>query len=176
MAGSRRKPASQRELEGNSEHRPIPPEVDFTAAGEISGPPDWLDKIRAGAGRWSVQRQGVVPTFRRLPRWCAENNGVKVLANPLSFDFMNQKEHPAIAGRAPCVKVDLLLGVVDGNSLVFSRAGMGFRITLGNEAASDGAAINRFGWDRLCHGREALLGAKANGERLSLLVRASDTN
>src|ERR1700686_3866751 len=44
MAGRKRKPAAQRETEGNPGHRPIPTEMDFTSAGEISKPPTWLDK------------------------------------------------------------------------------------------------------------------------------------
>jgi P27 family predicted phage terminase small subunit len=44
MAGRKRKPADQRELEGNPGHRPIPVELDFAAAGEIGKPPTWLDR------------------------------------------------------------------------------------------------------------------------------------
>lgn len=44
MPGRRRKPAPQREVEGNPGHRPIPVELDFSAAGEIGKPPTWLDK------------------------------------------------------------------------------------------------------------------------------------
>ena len=44
MSGRKRKPAAQRELEGNPGHRPIPPELDFSAAGDVGKPPTWLDK------------------------------------------------------------------------------------------------------------------------------------
>lgn len=42
-AGRKRKPAEQRIAEGNPGHRPIPLPLDFTAAGEIPGPPSFLD-------------------------------------------------------------------------------------------------------------------------------------
>jgi hypothetical protein len=42
MPGRKRKPAAQREFEGNSGHRAIPTEMDFGAAGEIGKPPSWL--------------------------------------------------------------------------------------------------------------------------------------
>jgi phage terminase small subunit len=44
MPGRKRKPAAQRESEGNPGHRPIPVELDFAAAGDIGKPPTWLDK------------------------------------------------------------------------------------------------------------------------------------
>lgn len=44
MSGRKRKPAVQREREGNPGHRPIPAELDFTTTGEIGKPPTWLDK------------------------------------------------------------------------------------------------------------------------------------
>jgi P27 family predicted phage terminase small subunit len=43
MAGRKRKPAGQRESEGNPGHRAIPLEMDFAAAGDIGKPPSWLD-------------------------------------------------------------------------------------------------------------------------------------
>jgi hypothetical protein len=43
MPGRKRKPASKRDGEGNAGHRPIPAELDFSAAGDI-GKPRWLDK------------------------------------------------------------------------------------------------------------------------------------
>lgn len=44
MGGRRRKPAEQREAEGNPGHRPIPTPLDFSATGEIGRPPTWLDR------------------------------------------------------------------------------------------------------------------------------------
>jgi phage terminase small subunit len=44
MPGRKRKPSAQRESEGNPGHRPIPVELDFSAAGEIGKPSAWLDK------------------------------------------------------------------------------------------------------------------------------------
>jgi P27 family predicted phage terminase small subunit len=44
MPGRKIKPAARRELEGNPRHRPIPAELDFSAAGDIGKPPTWLDK------------------------------------------------------------------------------------------------------------------------------------
>jgi P27 family predicted phage terminase small subunit len=44
MPGRKRKLSTQRELEGNPGHRPIPAELDFSAAGDIGKPPTWLDK------------------------------------------------------------------------------------------------------------------------------------
>ncbi len=43
MPGRKPKPAALRELTGNAGHRPIPVELDFTAAGPIKMP-SWLDK------------------------------------------------------------------------------------------------------------------------------------
>jgi phage terminase small subunit len=44
MPGRKRKPAARRESEGNPGHRPIPAELNFTAAGDIGKPPTRLDK------------------------------------------------------------------------------------------------------------------------------------
>jgi hypothetical protein len=45
----------------------------------------------------------------------------------------------------------LLLGVADGNTFVFRGFGMRVRIPFCYEAASDRAAIYRFGWYSLTH-------------------------
>jgi hypothetical protein len=44
MPGRKRTPATIRELKDKPGHRPIPAEPDFTADGEISKTPNWLDK------------------------------------------------------------------------------------------------------------------------------------
>jgi hypothetical protein len=39
MPGRKRKPAAQRDAEGNPGHRPILPDADFTSGGVIGAPP-----------------------------------------------------------------------------------------------------------------------------------------
>jgi len=46
----------------------------------------------------------------------------------------------------------LLLGVADWNVFVLSSPGMPDGIPGGHETSTDGTAINRFGWNRLCQG------------------------
>jgi P27 family predicted phage terminase small subunit len=45
MSGRKQSSAAAKEANGNPGHRPIPPDADFSSAGAIGNPPDWLDDI-----------------------------------------------------------------------------------------------------------------------------------
>jgi hypothetical protein len=84
MPGRNRKPADQRAADGNPGHRPIPAELDFTAAGEIGRPASWLDKD-------AKKEYRRISTSLRLPaRHCSMATAYRLaFFAPLGFDATN---------------------------------------------------------------------------------------
>jgi hypothetical protein len=65
---------------------------------------------------------------------------------------MGRKKAPSACRRTgPVVEQWLPLRVADRNVLAFRRPGVVVSVTLSHESTRDGATVNNFGWDGLCH-------------------------
>jgi P27 family predicted phage terminase small subunit len=138
-AGRKRKPAAQRAAEGNPGHRAIPTPLDFTGAGEIPGPPTWLNaaakkeykRIVAALSNVDTLRatdRGIVTSYAvNHARWeaaektiAAEGTVVKVTGSQGQEKWI---KHPALAVAAEAqmlmIRAGSLLGLnpVDRNKI-----------------------------------------------------------
>jgi P27 family predicted phage terminase small subunit len=120
MAGRKQTSAAAKVAAGNPGHRPIPLEIDFTTAGSIGAPPDWLDEeAKKEFNRIVVALQhvdllhstdsSILASYAvAYSRWmaaekqvAAEGTVLKVEGSQGQFKFI---KHPALMVSAECLK------------------------------------------------------------------------